>query len=51
VNAVKNLFAVKDVRFYSKGDSDILNLFQGFPYDVNNETKGSSFSEHLIKPF
>jgi hypothetical protein len=54
INSEKNKFTVKDVRFYSKGDSDILNLFQGYPYDVVNNminNLGTPFSEHLMKPF
>jgi hypothetical protein len=44
-NSIKNIFSVKDVRFYSKA-IDVLSLFQGYPFDI----EGSLFSEYLIKP-
>jgi hypothetical protein len=45
-NSEKNQFAVKDVRFYSRGDSDILNLFKSFPYDI--EIESSHFRNILL---
>jgi hypothetical protein len=51
VNSEKNKFAVKDVRFYSKGDSEILNLFQGFPYDVIEYKDINTNASNLISPF
>jgi hypothetical protein len=45
-DSIKNIFSVKDVRFYSK-DNNVFSLFQGYPFD----NEGSLFSEHLIKPF
>jgi hypothetical protein len=45
---LKNLFSVKDVRFYSK-DNNILSLFQGYPYGNDEVFKNSS--EQFISPF
>jgi hypothetical protein len=45
-NSIKNLFSVKDVTFYSK-DNNVLSLFQGYPYDIDEVKK---YSE-LINPF
>jgi hypothetical protein len=33
---IKNILSVKDVRFYSK-DTNVLILFQGYPYDIDHE--------------
>jgi hypothetical protein len=45
-DSLKNIFSVKDVRFYSK-DNNVLSLFQGYSYNI----EGSLFSEHVINPF
>jgi polynucleotide 5'-kinase involved in rRNA processing len=45
-HSIKNIFSVKDVRFYST-DTNMLSLFQGYPYDIEY----FGVSEEVIKPF
>ncbi|GMO20432.1 MAG: hypothetical protein Ta2E_11650 [Mycoplasmoidaceae bacterium] len=52
-NVVKNLFRIKNARFYSRDPND-LSLFQGYPYErfcesisPNNATLVNPFLEHV----